>query len=91
MNRPYPPASKTGTNEHENESLSFRGSTVWKRLPDQYKAAKRWGSAGFAEQRNWAKICRRIRNSGNFSTERLNSSYLLGADFLENDTLSTEF
>ena len=31
---------KTRTNKYGIESLSFRGSKVWKRLPDQYKAAK---------------------------------------------------
>ncbi len=31
---------KTRTNKYGNESLSYRGSMVWNRLPDQYKAAK---------------------------------------------------
>ncbi len=31
---------KTRTNKYGNESLSFRGSIVWNRLSDQYKAVK---------------------------------------------------
>ena len=31
---------KTRKNKYGNESLSFRGSIVWDRLPDRYEAAK---------------------------------------------------
>jgi len=41
-----------------------------------------WGSSGFAQQRNLKKICRGIRNSSNFSTERRNFPSLPEADFL---------
>ena len=51
----------------------------------------RWGSSGFAEQRNLKKICCGIRNSSNFSAERRNSPLLRDADFLKNYKGNAEF
>ena len=52
---------------------------------------RRWGSSGFAEQRNLKKIRCGIRNPSNFSAERRNSPSLPDADFLENVERNEEF
>ena len=51
----------------------------------------KWGSSGFAGQRNLRKICPGIRNSSNFSAERRDSPPLPDADFLENNKRNAEF
>ena len=60
-------------------------------LLGNYVKSSKWGSSGFAEQRNLKKICRGIRNFSNFSAERRNSPSLPGADFLENNRRNAEF